>query len=350
MKRNTLINLLFIILVSLSMFTSCSNNLFEHKHKWNDGIIIDEPTCEEEGLILYTCKRCKEKKEEVIPSKGHIKVIDEEKLPTCTEKGLTEGSHCEVCNKVFIEQETIPSLGGHNYDENYKCIQCEEYYCTKGVEFESNGDEYYVSGYIGQDQEVVIPPYYLNKPVIGIKEYAFDNNYFIKKVFVSEGVKIIKKYAFRDCSSLKEIVLPNSITTIEEFAFSRCSRISSFDFPTSLSTISEGMFEYCNGLKNIIIPESIKAIEKNAFRGCLWLTSIVIPESVETLEKRAFYGCVHLSIFCSTNKDQEGVWDEDWNIYEANGAFSGRVEYKYLPVYWEGEWQYNSNGIPEPLS
>lgn len=348
MEKRKLINFLFTILVSLSMFTSCGNNIFEHKHKWNEGIIIDEPTCEEEGLILFACKRCKEKKEEVIPSKGHVKIIDEKKLPTCTEKGLTEGSHCEVCNKVFIEQESVPSLGGHKYNESYKCIQCEEYYCTKGVCFESNGDEYYVSGYIGRDKEVVIPPYYLDKPVIGIKEYAFDNNYIMEKVFIPEGVKTIKKYAFRDCGSLKEIVLPDSITTIEEYAFTS-TKITSFDFPSSLQTISEGMLEHCNELKNMIIPENIKNIEEFAFRGCLWLTSIVIPESVDTIERFAFYECFHLNIFCYANKNQGRIWNEGWDIYESEGALSGRVEYEYLPVYWKGEWQYNSNGIPEPL-
>lgn len=39
------------------------------------------------------------------------KVVEDEAIePTCTETGLTKGSHCSVCNKVFVEQEEIPKL------------------------------------------------------------------------------------------------------------------------------------------------------------------------------------------------------------------------------------------------
>ena len=46
----------------------------------------------------------------LIPCK-HIPVTDEGKAPTCTEKGLTEGSHCEVCGEVLTPQEVIPATG-----------------------------------------------------------------------------------------------------------------------------------------------------------------------------------------------------------------------------------------------
>ncbi|MBR5173527.1 MAG: leucine-rich repeat protein, partial [Clostridia bacterium] len=41
-------------------------------------------------------------------------VTDEAVAPTCTETGLTEGSHCSVCNTVFVAQETVDALG-HEY-------------------------------------------------------------------------------------------------------------------------------------------------------------------------------------------------------------------------------------------
>ncbi|MBR3953119.1 MAG: hypothetical protein IKJ82_05870 [Oscillospiraceae bacterium] len=34
---------------------------------------------------------------------GHKEVIDEGYPATCTEIGLTEGSHCEVCGTVLVE-------------------------------------------------------------------------------------------------------------------------------------------------------------------------------------------------------------------------------------------------------
>ncbi len=44
-------------------------------------------------------------------------VIDEAVATTCTESGLTEGSHCAVCGEVLVAQETVPSLGGHTEAE-----------------------------------------------------------------------------------------------------------------------------------------------------------------------------------------------------------------------------------------
>lgn len=41
----------------------------------------------------------------------HDVVTDEAKAPTCTETGLTEGSHCSICDGVIVEQEEIDALG-----------------------------------------------------------------------------------------------------------------------------------------------------------------------------------------------------------------------------------------------
>ena len=42
---------------------------------------------------------------------SHTPVVDEAIAPTCTETGLTEGSHCAVCGEVIVAQETVPALG-----------------------------------------------------------------------------------------------------------------------------------------------------------------------------------------------------------------------------------------------
>lgn len=43
----------------------------------------------------------------------HMMVVDSGIAATCTEDGISEGRHCELCGKVFVEQTIVPKLG-HN--------------------------------------------------------------------------------------------------------------------------------------------------------------------------------------------------------------------------------------------
>lgn len=87
-------------------------------------------TCTESGNIpYYVCGVCDkwyadasgaveitDKASVVIPAAGHKPVTDEAVEPDCTHTGLTEGSHCSVCNEVLTAQKTISALG-HSYGE-----------------------------------------------------------------------------------------------------------------------------------------------------------------------------------------------------------------------------------------
>ena len=47
---------------------------------------------------------------------GHTEVTDEAIAATCTESGLTEGTHCSVCGEILTAQEEVAALG-HDWDE-----------------------------------------------------------------------------------------------------------------------------------------------------------------------------------------------------------------------------------------
>ena len=74
----------------------------------------------------------------VVDALGHTEVIDEAVAATCTETGLTAGSHCSVCGEVIVAQNVVPALGHTageptienetetTYDEVVYCTVCGE--------------------------------------------------------------------------------------------------------------------------------------------------------------------------------------------------------------------------------
>ena len=71
-------------------------------------------TCTESGLTEGThCSVCNAVlvKQDTIAALGHTVVTDSAVAATCTKPGLTEGKHCSVCNAVLEKQDTIPAKG-----------------------------------------------------------------------------------------------------------------------------------------------------------------------------------------------------------------------------------------------
>jgi len=83
-------------------------------HNYGEFEVINDATCEEDGLKEKTCSSCGGKLEEVIPATGHsygeFEVIND---ATCEEDGLKEKT-CSSCEDKI--GEVIPAIG-HSYGE-----------------------------------------------------------------------------------------------------------------------------------------------------------------------------------------------------------------------------------------
>ena len=82
-------------------------------HNYSEKVV--KPTCTERGYTEYTCKDCGDTyRDSYVKETGHNPITDYGKPATCKENGLTEGSHCNVCDTVLVPQKVIPKLN-HSY-------------------------------------------------------------------------------------------------------------------------------------------------------------------------------------------------------------------------------------------
>ena len=97
--------------------TTCNNCGAERTIQHTAG---KEADCENAQVCTVCGKTLKE-------ALGHTEVIDAAEAPTCTETGLTEGSHCSVCDEVLVAQEEVAALG-HTAGSEANCL--EDQTCT----------------------------------------------------------------------------------------------------------------------------------------------------------------------------------------------------------------------------
>ena len=82
-------------------------------HQYSDTVI--PPTCTAEGYTLRKCTVCGiNSVVDYVDALGHKEVILKAVAPTCTATGLTEGSYCAGCGKIFAAQQVVAALG-HSY-------------------------------------------------------------------------------------------------------------------------------------------------------------------------------------------------------------------------------------------
>ena len=104
-----------------------------HDHVYGDFVTVKEPTCTEKGLKEKSCTICGgETIQEEIKALGHTVVTDKAVAATCTKTGLTEGSHCSVCNTVIKKQETVNALGHTVVTDKAVAATCTKTGLTEG--------------------------------------------------------------------------------------------------------------------------------------------------------------------------------------------------------------------------
>ena len=80
-----------------------------HVHQFGQWITVTEATCTEAGEKTRRCA-CGDAETQSIEIIPHIEVTDAAVAATCQTTGLTEGSHCSVCDTVLVAQAVTEML------------------------------------------------------------------------------------------------------------------------------------------------------------------------------------------------------------------------------------------------
>ena len=227
-----------------------------------------------------------------------------------------------------------------------------------------------ITGYTGNDKEVVIPPVINGAQVTSIGDYAFCPDINLTSITIHEGVTSIGDYAFASCVNLASIKLPYTVTSIGDFAFYDCRCLMSIKLPNSITSIGAGAFSGCSNLASITIPDSVTSIGVYAFFYCTNLvgiivdennsnyrsidgnlyskdgkilvayavgkqeTSLIIPEGVTSIGDYAFFGCTNLTGII-VDKNNPNYRSIDGNLYSKDGKIlvayaAGKQELSFI--------------------
>lgn len=80
-------------------------------HQWGEWTTATKPTCSTKGKEIRTCKVCSKTEERAIPTIPHTIIKEADKAATCTENGYEGREYCSVCNTTIKERTIIPATG-----------------------------------------------------------------------------------------------------------------------------------------------------------------------------------------------------------------------------------------------
>ena len=219
----------------------------------------------------------------------------------------------------------------------------------------------------------------------------------LESINIPFGVKRISEETFANCSSLTQITVPDSVTEINIGAFSKCSSLESITLPfiglgyyvnhfgyifgahkyqdnyenvpksleeviiTKTTEIGEYAFYGCSYIKTFVLPDNLITIGSHAFSGC-YMKEISIPNSVTTIGDYVFSAC-HSLTYIVIPSSVENIGNCIFNSMSITfsldifidlsvipDTWNSRWNNENYPIYLQGEWGYNDEGIPTPIN
>ena len=144
-KFLSILGLLFVTIAISVLFSSCDildaiignadtdigtetdvvpNESKEHIHNFSMWEMTTQPSCTVNGMQTRVCTLCGFSEYSPISAFGHTEVTDKAVAPNCTQTGLTEGTHCSVCNETLKAQDVVKALGHTEVEDSAVSPTC----------------------------------------------------------------------------------------------------------------------------------------------------------------------------------------------------------------------------------
>ena len=323
----------------------------ECSHTFGQWVTTKLANCKEAGERTRTCSHCAAQEKEVLPrNDAHTPVTDPAVAATCKSTGLTEGSHCSVCEKVLVAQTTLPMTDVHTpvtdaavaatckstgLTEGSHCSVCEKVLVAQttlpmtdvhtpvtdaavAATCKSTGltegshcsvcklvlvaqttipktEHHYVDnlcdcGAYVESQGLAFTKSGSGCTLSGIGT-CHDARIVVPATYAGLPVKYIAADAFKSVNSFYEIVLPSSITSIGPRAFAYCKNLKTIAIPDGVQYLEIETFAECKALETVELPAQLLQIMERCFTGCTSLKNIELPKELIKIREYAFMDC-----------------------------------------------------------
>ena len=284
-------------------------------------VVIDqgiEATCTETGLTEGShCSVCDEilVAQMVVDVLGHSEIIDEAVAPTCTETGLTEGKHCGVCGEILVAQKIVAAIGHTEVIDEAVAPTCTKTGLTEGQHCSVCGEIFVAQEIIPATgthnyTSVMTPP---TATEDGYKTYTcvcgdtYTETITPTSFTVTNENRAMVGYTGVENENLViPAVFENEgtwyrVTRIENEAFSYCNVLMNVVVPNTVTSIGQSAFAHCSSLVSITLPQSMTSLSSNAFAYCAKLVSVSIPDGVTKIMGSTFEECSKLTNIVVSN-------------------------------------------------
>ena len=185
-----------------------------------------------------------------------------------------------------------------------------EFTDENGNTYRGLGNHAELTGYVGNETNVVIPTMVNGMPVKVLGDSVFENNTTIESC-IGESIEVIKDSCFNACGALVSVDFPVA-TKIGNYSFNNNAMLKSVNIPMALEIGTYGFADsvaltqidlpkvttlgsyafYSTGLVSIAFPEVV-SVGSNCFQNCRKLMTVNLPKAT-SIDAYAFYYTLEL--------------------------------------------------------